>query len=1645
MANYQGTENGGMSRDYWNEAYENLDGEVKERLGELKKSFDHDTKNAIKKLENRISTAARYTTLTQIAENFIHLSITSKGRLQALAHASRRGLDDQTFAELSTIHAQSNTEKNTRRREKAGKAKVDLFSLCFMRQDLAEEKKWKFQFLNEACSVKELWTFALDKLGRLSKVARVGEPRDESAGKAWPFVVALEFAIQGENEIGSILIGIEKVASAMLRCTAYDSLLRELVGICGTGDAKNLAKAIESCLLSTYTRILKFFHEPALALSKSRPGLYGYTLWSLGDIIALENDLFLYEQAFFQRVTTSSVFSQRNVISRVTSLLSDVFGDDWSWVQGADVMVKLLGDMIRDNKTLEGSTYSPPSGRKFSTSWTLKTQQYARWEVAKAPSLLWVKGIAGAGKTILVSRIIDHHIALRKKDPLVNDFQLAYFYCKRDAKERRFSQAIFRSYIRQLSARHHPLPEALRRAFADNRKRNSPSSELTFEQYRQVLLELLRLSKAGTILVLDALDECIGHEQQAVDSSAELQQVLRMFKDLLNSGLPVRIIVSTRYTFEIKTGLWNRQQIEVTSDKSHQDILRMVKGAIKVYNAKAKKRTARGQPRDSILPDCEKRMLQVFDKRSQGNFQWAAMHIKYLVDGMLQGRFRGVGPMEAELGTLPQDLVEAYHGVCERIIMQSAKARDDACRVIRWLLALGGSCPVRVILAAVCQTLEGTDANPVKKRERYILTVCQNLVKVDGDVLRFSHSSAQEYCETYQTYLPIQRQKRAVENVREKSDELIEELWQFAISNWYRHFQWITNAEEKTSVANVVLAALASNAPCTGAAKLWLCRQAQLAARSSLRSNRGPEVILSLECWQPERNVFFGLDIVQSEQDSRSVAKYPPGQFCDHSKVQYHHLVPLFAPTELARATWVAATMPTKEPLQMLISHGANVNINTPLGTPLILATMEGRVENMRLLIQHGANVNTVCRKSKYGNALISSCAQGNFEAMKLLLSVKDIMVNTVVKTSKYSTALLAAIRMKNIRTTSLLLEHVSVDISVVKMARREWERSITSQTTGDRENIGGLCQSLVGLLILELVHERHIYETHTASSPSGQSGAVEPAAADDTNEEPELGNDADSDGYGSDTNSTVYTWGSEGSQDGKSEGWQSNEDSDDSQASDVLDDIDGQTEMDFSGASDTAEIAVEVEVEEEETSHFYESESVEDWDRVAETGTMCLQKLGIAMQTCTVETRWELTRAFGFSDYSAWTDLLVLAEEVEIEGASDSRIADLADANVEIGSSSEEEEEGVDEEPYMTAPEDEEPSGEGIGDWVGAISTRAGAGEQEEEEPPEEAGQGFDGEPYIPEPEPEEWVDEEQEVNDGPYLSEQEKDESEEEEGRGFDEEPYLPEPEPEEWVDEEQDVNEEPYLSEHEKDESPEEEDQGLDEEPYLPDPKTEEWLGEESHEFDEDSYLPELQGEESSGDEDEESDDESSEEEDQEYSGELYQPESGAEQWPGEGGQEYDGQSYQSEPEADESSGEEDEESDEESSEDEGQQYYGQSYQPEPGVEQWSEAADQQYYGQSYQQQPEAEVSSEEEDGDSDEDSSEDEGQQYYGEPYQPEPEAEQWSRGGGQEYYGQSYQPEMGEEESEEDEGQQYYGESYQPEMEEEEESEEEGLW
>lgn len=263
------------------------------------------------------------------------------------------------------------------------------------------------------------------------------------------------------------------------------------------------------------------------------------------------------------------------------------------------------------------------SGLRVFVSLRKRIVLHCSLESVKSTNVIWMWKIAGAGKTVLISRIIDHYLHSRRKDPDINDFQLAYFYCKSDAPDRRFSHDIFRSFIRQLAGGYHPLPERLRLLYEEKSRLSSLSTKVKHKKYRELLLELIPQT-TETILILDALDECIGDERQPADSNEEMKQVLKMFKKLLKSGLPVKLIVSSRYDSDIEVNLRHQEMITILSDDNRDDILKMVENQIDKYNKKVRKENLTSAPpqKQKPKPEIEERlrtkMLQVFIDKSQG-------------------------------------------------------------------------------------------------------------------------------------------------------------------------------------------------------------------------------------------------------------------------------------------------------------------------------------------------------------------------------------------------------------------------------------------------------------------------------------------------------------------------------------------------------------------------------------------------------------------------------------------------------------------------------------------------------------------------------------------------------------------------------------------------------------------------------------------------------------------------------------------------------------------------------------------------------------------------------------------------------------------------------------------------------------------
>lgn len=165
-----------------------------------------------------------------------------------------------------------------------------------------------------------------------------------------------------------------------------------------------------------------------------------------------------------------------------------------------------------------------------------------------------------------------------------------------------------------------------------------------------------------------------------------------------------------------------------------------------------------------------------------------------------------------------------------------------ALRVFRWLLACQGSLDKKILLPAISQTLKQSKANDVYGDVSAILAVCQNLVVTEGDLLRFSHLSVQEYCESHQTdlmedchlevvkvciWILFYHESRDLTNtywvfrhfdpikfdlVRPLDLQLplldgiskLFSLWKFAYRVWHYHFEKINSNEQKDKVLQLV-------------------------------------------------------------------------------------------------------------------------------------------------------------------------------------------------------------------------------------------------------------------------------------------------------------------------------------------------------------------------------------------------------------------------------------------------------------------------------------------------------------------------------------------------------------------------------------------------------------------------------------------------------------------------------------------------------------------------------------------------------------------------------------------------------------------------------------------------------------------------
>ncbi|RKL00716.1 hypothetical protein BFJ68_g12582 [Fusarium oxysporum] len=355
--------------------------------------------------------------------------------------------------------------------------------------------------------------------------------------------------------------------------------------------------------------------------------------------------------------------------------------------------------------------------------WILKKEKFIRWEESDS-SVTILYGNPGAGKTFLISRVVDYSIEKAEMSEAV-----AFFYCKREEENRRNPQDILRSILRQLST---PVKEVegkrIHVSLKDLPNRLALNGTTFDVSTCESLIGRLIEDYSKTTIILDALDECNRNTRE---------ELMRVLKNLTNGSSKLRVFISSRHDEDILRHFEGTPIMEIQATDNEEDISSFVEDRLF---------------RDSRWADLHLELQDDveagFRKKSLGMFLWVALQ----VDQIRRLRIWNETNIREQLKILPTGLKGAYDVVWNQMQEMSSYEEQLARRALQWVLCAFK--PLKTAELSLMMQIDiesgNTDPNVVFTPET-IQSICGNLLVYDrqSKVWRFSHLSAREYIEKH--------------------------------------------------------------------------------------------------------------------------------------------------------------------------------------------------------------------------------------------------------------------------------------------------------------------------------------------------------------------------------------------------------------------------------------------------------------------------------------------------------------------------------------------------------------------------------------------------------------------------------------------------------------------------------------------------------------------------------------------------------------------------------------------------------------------------------------------------------------------------------------------------------------------------------
>ncbi|ERF71769.1 hypothetical protein EPUS_01684 [Endocarpon pusillum Z07020] len=358
-----------------------------------------------------------------------------------------------------------------------------------------------------------------------------------------------------------------------------------------------------------------------------------------------------------------------------------------------------------------------------SGTWFTEGVEFQEWRLKKS-SKLWLYGIPGAGKTILMSTIIqelEKDIGKDEGKMLLIDYlaHLQSLFSFTNAETQEISK-ILGSLVKQFMVQDETEVafEALRVCYHSHQ---DPSPRLPKPEKLLELLHAVVRPFSVAAVIIDGIDEISSNRLEATE-------LLRCINQPHGS---IRTLFASRCEIDIEECLDDYERVSIAARSS--DLELYVASEIEI-------RTKRKQLNIKD-PDLKAQIMKRLINGADGMFRWVACQLDHLCElGTDRAR-------RTALDKLPRGLPKTYERILERVLETHEETQDLVKRALQWL-AVAPTLSGRALLEALALRPGDSRLDPeAMTSEEDILKWCSSFVRrrANGNGLELAHFTVKEY------------------------------------------------------------------------------------------------------------------------------------------------------------------------------------------------------------------------------------------------------------------------------------------------------------------------------------------------------------------------------------------------------------------------------------------------------------------------------------------------------------------------------------------------------------------------------------------------------------------------------------------------------------------------------------------------------------------------------------------------------------------------------------------------------------------------------------------------------------------------------------------------------------------------------------